>query len=74
MYEGLCDADIGTLTAVQRLIRAKRKKNRRNKMPREKPNVTVHVQDAPRRRRVVRSGSSSSSSHLVVISRIGSRM
>lgn len=41
--EGLCDADIETLTPVQRLLRAKRKKSRRAKLPKEKPNVTVRI-------------------------------
>ncbi|CAK9074906.1 unnamed protein product [Durusdinium trenchii] len=41
--EGLCDADINTLTPVQLLLRAKRKKSRRAKLPKEKPNVTIHV-------------------------------
>ncbi|CAE7473905.1 dnaJ [Symbiodinium pilosum] len=42
--EGLCDADINTLTPVQRLLRAKRKKNRRIKQP-EKPNVRIHLKE-----------------------------
>eukprot|EP00931_Biecheleriopsis_adriatica_P048546 TRINITY_DN28053_c0_g1_i1.p1 TRINITY_DN28053_c0_g1~~TRINITY_DN28053_c0_g1_i1.p1 ORF type:complete len:885 (+),score=165.90 TRINITY_DN28053_c0_g1_i1:34-2688(+) len=41
--EGLCDADINTLTPVQRLLRAKRKKNRRARLPAEKPNVHINV-------------------------------
>jgi len=41
--EGLCDADVETLTPVQRLLRAKRKKGRRAKLPKEKPNVVVHI-------------------------------
>lgn len=41
--EGLCDADINTLTPVQRLLRAKRKKSRRARLPKEKPNVHIHV-------------------------------
>ncbi|CAE8582452.1 unnamed protein product [Polarella glacialis] len=43
--EGLCDADINTLTPVQRLLRAKRKKSRRAKLPKEKPNVRVKVDE-----------------------------
>ncbi|CAE8676009.1 unnamed protein product, partial [Polarella glacialis] len=43
--EGLCDADINTLTPVQRLFRAKRKKSRRAKLPKEKPNVRVKVDE-----------------------------
>jgi len=43
--DGLCDADINTLTPVQRLLRAKRKKGRRAKLPQEKPNVTVVVEE-----------------------------
>eukprot|EP00434_Breviolum_minutum_P007482 symbB.v1.2.006602.t1/scaffold373.1/size218170/2 len=41
--EGLCEADIQTLTPVQRLLRAKRKKSRRAKLPKEKANVQIHV-------------------------------
>eukprot|EP00930_Biecheleria_cincta_P046977 TRINITY_DN32492_c0_g1_i1.p1 TRINITY_DN32492_c0_g1~~TRINITY_DN32492_c0_g1_i1.p1 ORF type:complete len:879 (-),score=160.51 TRINITY_DN32492_c0_g1_i1:189-2825(-) len=43
--EGLCDADIETLTPVQRLLRAKRKKGRRSKLPREKPNIRIHLEE-----------------------------
>lgn len=43
--DGLCDADINTLTPVQKLLRAHRKKNRRNKLPKEKPNVKVCVDE-----------------------------
>jgi len=43
--DGLCDADINTLTPVQRLLRAKRKKSRRAKMPRERPNVIIEVEE-----------------------------
>lgn len=43
--DGLCDADINTLTPVQRLLRAKRKKGRRAKMGKERPNVTVTVEE-----------------------------
>ncbi|CAJ1401404.1 unnamed protein product [Effrenium voratum] len=47
--EGLCDADINSLTAagdsVQRLLRAKRKKSRRAKQAKERPNVMVHVKE-----------------------------
>jgi len=43
--EGLCDADISTLTPVQMLLRAKRKKGRRAKQAREKPNVTVRIDE-----------------------------
>jgi len=41
--DGLCDADLSTLTPVQRLLRAKRKKDRREKANKEKPNVTITV-------------------------------
>lgn len=41
--DGLCDADISTLTPVQRLLRAKRKKGRRAKLPKERPNVKIQV-------------------------------
>mmetsp|Transcript_96485 Transcript_96485/g.268133 ORF Transcript_96485/g.268133 Transcript_96485/m.268133 type:complete len:897 (+) Transcript_96485:61-2751(+) len=43
--DGLCDADINTLTPVQRLLRAKRKKGRRAKLPKERPNATVTVEE-----------------------------
>mmetsp|Transcript_10546 Transcript_10546/g.23230 ORF Transcript_10546/g.23230 Transcript_10546/m.23230 type:complete len:891 (-) Transcript_10546:172-2844(-) len=44
--EGLCDADITTLTPVQRLLRAKRKKSRRAKLPKERPNITVKLMES----------------------------
>lgn len=37
------EAELESLTAVQRLLRAKRQKGRRAKMPLEKPNVSLHV-------------------------------
>ncbi|CAE7452555.1 dnaJ [Symbiodinium natans] len=43
--EGLCDADISTLTPVQRLLRAKRKKSRRLSRRPEKPNVRIHLKE-----------------------------
>lgn len=43
--DGLCDADIETLTPVQRLLRAKRKKKRRAALPKEKPNVRVKIDE-----------------------------
>jgi len=41
--EGYCDADISSLTPVQKLLRAVRKQNRRSKLPREKPNTKIKV-------------------------------
>lgn len=43
--EGLCEADINTLTPVQRILRAKRKKGRRAKLPQEKPNLRIKVEE-----------------------------
>lgn len=43
--EGLCDADISTLTPVQRLLRAKRKKARRTSKAPEKPNVRIYLKE-----------------------------
>merc|ERR1712038_1349180 len=43
--EGYLDVDIETLTPVQRLIRAKRWKSRRAKLPKEKPNVRVKINE-----------------------------
>jgi len=43
--EGLCEADISTLTPVQRLLRAKRKKGRRAKLPKERPGVQIHLEE-----------------------------
>lgn len=43
--DGLCEADINTLTPVQRLLRAKRRKARRARQAKEKPNVKLHVQE-----------------------------
>lgn len=43
--EGYCDADLSTLTPVQRLLRQKRKKGRRAKLPKEKPNAKIHVDE-----------------------------
>jgi len=44
--DGLCDADVSTLTPVQRLLRAKRKKSRRAKLVKEKPNVRITIEEA----------------------------
>lgn len=43
--DGLCDADINSLTPVQRLLRAKRKKGRRAKMPKERPTNIITVEE-----------------------------
>jgi len=43
--EGLCDADINTLTPVQKLLRAKRAKGRRAKLPNEKPSLKIKMEE-----------------------------
>jgi len=43
--EGFLDADIESLTPVQRLLRSKRWKSRRAKLEKEKPNVRVKVDE-----------------------------
>mmetsp|Transcript_15419 Transcript_15419/g.27587 ORF Transcript_15419/g.27587 Transcript_15419/m.27587 type:complete len:919 (+) Transcript_15419:64-2820(+) len=43
--DGLIDADINSLTPVQRLLRAQRKKNRWAKLPKEKPNMTITINE-----------------------------
>jgi len=43
--DGLCEADLSSLTAVQKLIRAQRKKLRRAKAELEKPNVEVTIME-----------------------------
>mmetsp|Transcript_124542 Transcript_124542/g.195156 ORF Transcript_124542/g.195156 Transcript_124542/m.195156 type:complete len:354 (+) Transcript_124542:3-1064(+) len=41
--EGYCNADVDTLTPVQRLLRQKRQKGRRAKLPPEKPNIKITI-------------------------------
>lgn len=43
--EGYITADINSLTPVQKLLRAQRKKNRWAKLPKEKPNVTITINE-----------------------------
>merc|ERR1712060_13845 len=43
--DGLCDADISTLSPVQKLLREKRKKSRRAKLPKEIPNRKINVSE-----------------------------
>lgn len=43
--DGLCDADIDSLTPLQRVLRAKKKKGRRAKLPQEKPTLRIKVEE-----------------------------